>query len=171
MMMALISAAVAPINVITTAALIILSFGSITSVARNKTSTANIIKRMMRSAILAALNSGMASAMILRDAFSYFPPVEFVHYDTPEHRNMEVTEGVIFCDFSPHPDLAAQFLEAGAIVLDHHKTVKPIVSQFVKAGQGVFGDEELEPGVCGATLAYQHVWRSHPLGEQHPNVA
>ncbi len=129
------------------------------------------LRQVKRIVTHANCGDGMASAMILRDAFNYFPPVEFVHYDTPEHRNMEVTEGVIFCDFSPHPDLAAQFLEAGAIVLDHHKTAKPIVSQFVKAGQGVFGDEELEPGVCGATLAYQHVWRAHPTGEQHPNVA
>ena len=122
------------------------------------------LRQVQRIVTHANCGDGMASAMILRDAFNHIPSVEFVHYDTPEHRDMEVTEGVIFCDFSPHPDLADQFLEAGAIVLDHHKTAKPIVSQFVKAGQGVFGDEELEPGVCGATLAYQHVWKENPVG-------
>lgn len=128
------------------------------------------LRQVKRIVTHANCGDGMASAMILRDAFNHIPAVEFMHYDTPEHRNMEVTEGVIFCDFSPHPDLADQFLEAGAIVIDHHKTAKPIVSQFVKAGQGVFGDEELEPGVCGATLAYNHVWKANPTGAQHPNI-
>lgn len=100
---------------------------------------------------------GMASAMILHDVYPDIEP-EFAQYDSKEQRDMEVTEGMLFVDFSPHADKAAASLEAGAIVLDHHKTSKDLVAQFSDKGLGVFGDEKDDPGICGATLAFQHVW-------------
>jgi hypothetical protein len=42
--------------------------------------------------------------------------------------------------------------------LDHHAKVWYISKPFVEAGQGVFGHEEIEPGVSGAVLAYREVW-------------
>jgi oligoribonuclease NrnB/cAMP/cGMP phosphodiesterase (DHH superfamily) len=40
--------------------------------------------------------------------------------------------------------------------LDHHKTAKAVVDAF--GANGAFGDETNDPGVCGAVLAYRHVW-------------
>jgi len=100
---------------------------------------------------------GMASAMVLRQVFPTIEP-EFVQYDTPEHRDMEVTEGMLFADFSPNAVKASACLEAGAIVLDHHKTTKDLVATFADKGLGVFGDETDDPGICGATLAFEHAW-------------
>lgn len=98
---------------------------------------------------------GMASAMILRDVLPD-AKVTFCQYGTPLHRELEPEEGMLFCDFSPDPGRAAQFIEAGTIVLDHHRTQKDVVAAFGELG--VFGDEEADPGVCGAFLAFREVW-------------
>jgi oligoribonuclease NrnB/cAMP/cGMP phosphodiesterase (DHH superfamily) len=63
---------------------------------------------------------------------------------------------MLFVDFSPPAERVQEFVQAGANVLDHHKTAKPIVEAF--GPHGVFGDEVTEPGVCGAVLAFRHVW-------------
>jgi len=105
---------------------------------------------------------GVASAMILK-ASALSGPVEYVQYDTPAHVNMKAEPGMIFCDFSPHHSRVDEFLEAGAIVLDHHKTTRSVVQRFIDRGLGAFGDEETEPGVCGATLALRHVWNVYPF--------
>lgn len=64
---------------------------------------------------------------------------------------------MLFCDFSPHPDRYREFVDAGAFVLDHHKTVRSITEAF--GDRGVFGDITKTPGICGATIAYDKVWR------------
>jgi hypothetical protein len=98
---------------------------------------------------------GIASAILLHDAL---PEAEilFCQYGTELHREMLVTPGMLFCDFSPPGARLAEFVAAGAIVLDHHKVAREIVAAFGE--RGVFADEVTEPGVSGALLAYRHVW-------------
>lgn len=100
---------------------------------------------------------GTASALILKDALDV--PVRFIQYGSEDHKNLTPEPGMLFCDITPTADRAKEFVEAGAIVLDHHKTARAVVEQFGE--NGVFADEASEPGVCGAVLAFRHVW--HPL--------
>ena len=100
---------------------------------------------------------GMASAMILKHVYPDITP-EFVQYGTKKQEELEATPGMLFCDFSPHKDRVKDFLDAEAIVLDHHFRNKGAIDPFVEAGLGEFGDEKTQPGVCGAVLAYRHVW-------------
>jgi len=111
---------------------------------------------------------GRASALILHDAL---PDAEivFVQYQTPAHKALEPKSGMLFCDFTPYverdkdgvftPDGARTlkaWVDAGTIVLDHHKGAHDIVAAFGR--NGVFADEVKEPGKSGATLAYIEVW-------------
>lgn len=123
---------------------------------------------------------GLASAIFIRDAM---PEVEiqFIQYNTDPHKALTPQPGIMFCDFSPfaetveveQPDgkkkrvltelgkaQVQAWVDAGALILDHHGTVKDLgmIQPFLAAGQGVFGDEKTEPGVCGATLAYREIW-------------
>lgn len=100
---------------------------------------------------------GMASAILLRDAFlGKGIPIRFIQYGSEDHRNMTPEPGMLFCDITPPYERAGEFVAAGAIVLDHHRTARAIVEQFGE--NGIFADEAAEPGVCGAVLAYRHVW-------------
>lgn len=124
---------------------------------------------------------GMASAIFVKDAM---PDVEiqFIQYNTDEHKALTPRPNVMFCDFSPFAETAEvegpdgkkthaltdlgkeqvkAWVDAGALLLDHHAAVKQIgmLQPFVDAGLARFGDEATEPGVCGAVLAYRHVWR------------
>lgn len=103
---------------------------------------------------------GIASAMIVADAYydEDRPEIRFIDHGSDEKANLEPTPGMMFVDFSPLPEKAQAFINAGALCLDHHVKGSS-VQAFVAAGLGVFGDEKTEPGVCGATLAYEHVWR------------
>jgi oligoribonuclease NrnB/cAMP/cGMP phosphodiesterase (DHH superfamily) len=103
---------------------------------------------------------GTASAMILNHAFGGKVPIEFVQYGTPEWRDLKPEAGIMFADMTPPPELADVFVEAGAIVLDHHKKAKDlgIIGKFADKGLCRFGDEKMDPGVCGATLAAKYVW-------------
>lgn len=98
---------------------------------------------------------GIASAIILRDALLN-ARVEFVQYNTPAHRDLRVTPGMLLCDMTPPAARVQEFVDAGAIVLDHHKGALEIVEAF--GDRGVFADETTEPGVSGATLAFREVW-------------
>lgn len=103
---------------------------------------------------------GIASAMIVKDAI---PSAEivFMQYNTEAHKALEPQEGVLFVDFSPFVGndmgLLVAWAESGSLILDHHKTARPIVEAFGE--HGIFGDELANPGVCGAVLAYNHVWK------------
>lgn len=99
---------------------------------------------------------GTASAIILRDALPA-ATIQFVQYGTDEYKNLPAEPGMLFCDFSPPAERAQEFVNAGALVLDHHKYAKGVVEMFGE--NGVFADETTEPGVCGAVLAYLHVWK------------
>jgi hypothetical protein len=107
---------------------------------------------------------GVVSAMFLHDVIPE-AEIRFVQYGTEERLTLEATPGMLFCDFTPHPDHVQKFVEAGSIVLDHHKGAQGDVAAFGE--NGVFGDEVGQPGVCGAVLAYREVWlpMSHDLPE------
>lgn len=100
-------------------------------------------------------SDGTASAMILKDVL---PEAEvlFVQYKTKEHLELEAKPGMLFCDFSPPPDRVKEFVDIGAMVLDHHDKQRWIVEQFGELG--VYADLRTEPGVSGAVLAYREVW-------------
>jgi oligoribonuclease NrnB/cAMP/cGMP phosphodiesterase (DHH superfamily) len=98
---------------------------------------------------------GKASAIVLKKVF---PEANFV-FLTPsskEHLELQPTPGMLFCDFCPHPDTYQQFIDTGAYVLDHHKHAKDIIAAFGE--RGVFADEEKEPGVSGAVLAFREIY-------------
>ncbi|MFA5054038.1 MAG: DHHA1 domain-containing protein [Parcubacteria group bacterium] len=95
---------------------------------------------------------GMASAMLLR-AINQKAEVVFCQYGTAQHRELPVGPGMVFADFSPPKDRVPEFVEAGAVVLDHHHTQREVIEAFGE--DGVYSDE---PGVSGATLVYNHLW-------------
>jgi oligoribonuclease NrnB/cAMP/cGMP phosphodiesterase (DHH superfamily) len=97
---------------------------------------------------------GTASAILLHDAL---PGAEivFCDYGAPA-RQLAARPGMLFCDFSPPAARADEFVAAGAMVLDHHRSARPVIERFGE--RGVFGDERADPGVSGAMLAYRHVW-------------
>lgn len=102
-----------------------------------------------------ACADGLACAMIVKDAL---PEVEvvFAQYGTPLLEALAPSSGLLFCDISPPRERAGAFVDAGAIVLDHHKHARDIVELF--GDRGVFADEVSRPGVSGASLAHEHVW-------------
>lgn len=97
---------------------------------------------------------GMASAILLHDALPA-ADVVFVEYGSSAER-LVATPGMLFCDFSPPAARVDEFVRAGAIVLDHHRTARDVVLRF--GSSGAYGDEAEDPGVSGAVLAYRHVW-------------
>lgn len=109
---------------------------------------------------------GMASAMILKDAFRMLgmnPCIEFLAHNTPEHEKAGLSLGPdavsLFCDIAPHWSAAVVMKNRQTertIVLDHHKGAEEVVRSFGELG--VFADEKLEPGVSGAVLAFREVW-------------
>lgn len=101
-----------------------------------------------------ACPDGTASAMILADAFPN-AEVEFVHYGSKRLAELPVEPGMLFCDITPPRERAQEFVAAGAIVLDHHRHARDVVEAF--GDRGRFADEDAEPGVSGALLAFQ-VW-------------
>jgi hypothetical protein len=99
---------------------------------------------------------GIASALILQDVLPE-AEVAFFEHNTPELEGLAAEPGMLFCDIAPPRDRASEFVDAGAIVLDHHRAAKDVVTSF--GDRGVFADEAAEPGVSGALLAYREVWR------------
>jgi hypothetical protein len=56
----------------------------------------------------------------------------------------------------------------GTIVLDHHKQARSVVTSFE---HHVFADEVQDRGVCGAVLAFRHVWLPAHGASYEPDVA
>lgn len=100
-----------------------------------------------------ACADGVAAALICCDALPELEDVRFVRYNSPEHIEMVAAPGMLFVDFTPHPSRIADFVAAGAWVLDHHEKQRAIVAAF--GARGVYADE---PGVSGAMLALREVW-------------
>lgn len=97
---------------------------------------------------------GLASAMLLQDVLEGVV-IEFCQYGK-QQRELDIRPGMLFCDFSPDAERLSEWVEAGTIVLDHHKWTREVVEAF--GDLGVFADEETMPGVSGAVLAYREVW-------------
>ena len=106
-------------------------------------------------------SDGVAAALIIKDCHPG-AKVSVIQYDSPAHKGLPAEPGMIFADFSPYKDRAAEFVEVGAIVLDHHQTQKPIVEMFGELG--VYGENSATE--AGAWLAFREVWL--PLAEQGP---
>lgn len=98
---------------------------------------------------------GIASMILLADAFPEARRV-FVTYNDVSLSELEAEPGMLFCDITPPRERVAEFIAVGALVLDHHRSAESIVAAF--GPRGVFADEEREPGVSGAVLAFCHVW-------------
>jgi hypothetical protein len=98
---------------------------------------------------------GMASAIILYDALKIEP--EFIIHGSQEYDDLEATEGMLFCDISPPEHRYEDFVKVGAVVLDHHRGSQAIVEAFGE--NGVFADEDKDPGISGAFLAFREVWQ------------
>lgn len=96
---------------------------------------------------------GISSALVLKDALPDVR-VSFMSYGSREHRELAPEPGLLFCDFTPLRERAAEFVAAGALVLDHHPSAKDLVEAF--GDNGVFGENDKNE--CGAWLAYRHVW-------------
>lgn len=95
---------------------------------------------------------GVASALILRDAL---PSAEIMFANHQLLKTLhKAPPGYLFCDITPAREHAHFWNEAGAIVLDHHKESRDIIEVFGE--RGIYGNE---PGLSGAGLAFQHVWR------------
>ena len=56
---------------------------------------------------------GTASAMILHDALPE-AAIEFVQYNTPSREQLEVTNGMLFCDMTPPRERVQEFVDVGA---------------------------------------------------------
>lgn len=95
---------------------------------------------------------GVASAMILRSALGPAVKFTFLDHETQAHRELPAEPGMLFCDFTPHRSRVQEFVDAGAIVLDHHKTQRDIVEAFGE--NGVYAEND---GRSGASLAHE-VW-------------
>ena len=114
---------------------------------------------------------GIASARLVKHER---PDVEvrFVVHNSEEHRALRPEPGMLFVDFTPFADQSDEpsaeevaervkpFVEAGALVLDHHKHGRLVVEAF--GDNGVFADES--SGSAGASLAFKEVF--FPLWEQ-----
>lgn len=128
-------------------------------------------------------SDGLMSAILLKDAYSQIglePELKFVQYGTEAYKKLEPGPNMMFCDFSPNiktvkqPDgsfvideadrpLLQRWVDAGTLILDHHKGAKDVVAAFGE--NGVFGDEVTMPGVSGAWLAFREVWMPFYRGE------
>lgn len=120
-----------------------------------------ILQKVNRVIVHGQCPDGMASAFILWDALGIEP--EFHVHGTPEYLELKAGPNMLFCDIAPPKDRYYEFAAFEAIVLDHHKKSEELVKKFK---YGVFADEDLDPGVSGATLAYREVWNVIKQGEE-----
>jgi hypothetical protein len=104
---------------------------------------------------------GLGSAMLIHDVLRD-AEIKFRTHHTAEYDELPAEPGMLFCDIVPPPERIQEFVDAGAIVLDHHKGVEDVVAKF--GAHGVFADEKKDPGVSGARLAWSNIWL--PLAEQ-----
>ena len=115
-------------------------------------------------------HDGMGTAILIRDVLPN-ANFHFLQYNTEEYRNFPAGPNQLWCDFSPLPARNQEFVDAKAIVLDHHRGADKVVAAY--GDDGVFADEKHEPGVSGAVLAFREVWvklkqyRNGELAEAH----
>lgn len=114
-----------------------------------------LLKQVKKIVTHESCADGAASAAILHDAL---PDAEviFAQHGKSSLLDLQPTPGMLFCDIVPPEARVQEFVDAGAIVLDHHKGAEDLVKLFGE--RGVFADEVRDPGVSGALLAYREVW-------------
>jgi hypothetical protein len=126
---------------------------------------------------------GVASAILLHDSLPQ-AEIRFMQHNTDALKALVPEPGYLFCDFVPYVptktvdgvlkndlDALKPWIDAGTLVLDHHKGVQDVVEAFGPK-RGHFGNEKTEPGVCGAVLAFRHVWRLvNPVEDATDTVA
>jgi len=123
------------------------------------------LQKVTKIVVHANCPDGTASAIIIKDALRLKPEqIVFVELSTFEHDNLPAEPGMLFCDCTPPHARVQEFVDVGALVLDHHKYSKDIVAAFGE--NGVFADKATQPEVSGARLAYLEVWR--PISESRP---
>lgn len=98
---------------------------------------------------------GIASALLLTDVLEV-PKLTFVAHGTSDFQNLKAEPGMLFCDICPPTDRVQEFVDMGAVVLDHHAKQRDDVERFP---HHVFADLATEPGVSGAYLAFREVWQ------------
>ena len=113
------------------------------------------IRAIRRVIVHKCCSDGTLAGAIIKQALPHVV-VEECQYSTPEHEHLSAEPGLCFADFSPPASRVQEFVNAGAVVLDHHKGAEAIVRQF--GDLGFFGDEVKMPGVSGAVLAYDHIY-------------
>lgn len=116
------------------------------------------LKQVKTVVVHAHCPDGMASAILLKDALPH-ARVVFLQHGTKEAEEFHAVPGLLYCDFCPPEKRAMEFVDAGTVVLDHHKTSKNTVMMF--GDNGVYADNEVDTedkAVSGAMLAYRHVW-------------
>lgn len=97
---------------------------------------------------------GLASAMVIQEALPQVEEVVFCAYGQ-QQLELKAEPGMLFCDFTPARERVAEFVAAGAIVLDHHVHARDIVEAFGERGR--FSNA---PGESGAVLAFREVWNA-----------
>jgi hypothetical protein len=84
---------------------------------------------------------------MLAKTFAPWVTVEFVQYGTQKHRDLIPEPGVVFADFSPHPDTVDEWKKVSPVVLDHHIHAKDLVAQFE------YG--EFDNDACGTAMFFR----------------
>lgn len=99
----------------------------------------------------ASCPDGTASGMICARSFPACQPVDiqFIQYDTDEHRKLIPEPGCLFIDITPHLSVWQNWKEFSPIILDHHATAKPATEGL----GGIYGG----PTESGASLAFKYV--------------
>lgn len=115
----------------------------------------NAIQDLKKIVTHGGCSDGTASALLIKDALPRVE-IEFLYHGSEQFNNLQPEPGMLFVDISPPRDRVHEFVDAGALILDHHKGSKDIIEAF--GSNGFFGDENLNPGVSGAVLAYEHIW-------------
>lgn len=86
--------------------------------------------------------------------------VEFYHYGTKATKDMSVSPGMCFVDFSPPAERADEFLKAGALVLDHHIGQRDLTRRFEQQGLGVYS-ADLSGAAIASKVFFQNLsWSS-----------
>lgn len=102
---------------------------------------------------------GVASAIILKDALPK-AEVRFVRYGEPGREEMMAEPNMLFCDMTPPEARAREFVDASAIVLDHHVTAKHVVEMFGE--NGVYMNQSTWSGAMLALDAWALITALNP---------
>ena len=96
----------------------------------------------------ASCPDGTAAAIVLRSV--YYPSnVRLIQYG-PQRDLLDPEPGMLFVDMTPHEAKVQAFVDAGAYVIDHHRTQRGIVEAFGERGW-------YSETACGTEMAVAHM--------------